>query len=697
MDTSGAKATPSHGKLPTAPTISAGPLGPDPLEAGRAAAPSGGTTRGQREAETITPRRFARVIVDVEPAHLDRPFDYRIPEGVTASVGQPVKVTIHGRRRHGWIVDLTSRSEVDDARILPLTILSDLAVFDDADLGLFRWVARRYAAPLAHVLRHALPARIAGVERDSADWGVPGHAFATSPWSGAWNAYNAGALLKAVDEQRAVGSGPAFWWRGLPGDDTDAMLCELIATTVADGRGVVVLSPDPRSPLLDLVMRTFRGAAGDHRSGRANRTRYRAFLRGRSAHNLIAVGERGGVFAPVPRLGLMIVDDEANPSYKELRSPRHHAREVALARARMAGAVCVMRSDLPSAALWRLLQAGHVTAVSADRGQQRLRRPRVDVVDLGAPKPGTRRARFSAVAHRGIAEVVSQQGEAIVLAARGGIGAALACTRCGQRRECPVCAGSVRPHDGHNVHGSHQTNWQCPSCGWTAAPFDCRICGDPRTAPLAAGAGRLTDELQRSHRDAHVLQMEGYDAPGPSRRPAIAVMTRGSVVDRPEWLAGRQAALVVAPDADGMLSRPSVDASEDTLRLWFYVARLAGHMILQTREPDHPAVQSLVRWDPEGFWAAEAPRRHELGFPPALSLVRVSAPAGAAGVVRVVGEQLRTALPATNTVIGPTPDGVWLVKTAGLWDTLAPLYILRQSWDKAGSGVRIDVDPVIDA
>lgn len=635
-------------------------------------------------------------MVDVDPAHLDRPFDYRIPDGVTVAVGQGVKVTFHGRRRRGWVVGTATESDVDPERLLELTPWGNVPWFDDEDLRLYSWVARRYAAPLAHVLRHAIPRRVAAVEKDMPGWGSPATTGGESPrpipekWSAAWDNYDAAPMLTALLRPTSNGRPPAFWFRSLPGDDADALIMELVSATVRSGRGAVVLSPDPRSPLVTAAQAAFGSAVADHRSARTDRTRYRAFLRGRTGHARIAVGERSGVFAPVPALGLIVIDDEASGVWKEQRSPRHHARDVALARARFANAVCVLRSDLPSAALWRLLEAGHVTPAEPDRGVERTRRPRVDVVDLGSPKPGVRRARMSTLATRALADVVASGGRAVVLASRGGTGAALACTRCGQRRECPVCAGSVRPAV---TQSGTLTCWECPGCGWSGPAFRCAVCAGERTAPLAAGAGRLATELARSHRGAEVIAMEGFNAPGPTRAPAIAVMTRGSVVDEPVWLAGQGASLVVAPDADGMLSRPSVDAAEDSLRLWFAAARLAGRMILQTREPDHSAVQALVRWDPGGYWSAEAPRRAELGFPPATSLIKVTTPIDQGSQVEA---ELKDALPSDDSLLGPTPEGAWIIKSARLWATIPAIYALRQEWDRTGRGVRVDVDPVAD-
>jgi len=185
--------------------------------------------------------------------------------------------------------------------------------------------------------------------------------------------------------------------------------------------------------------------------------------------------------------------------------------------------------------------------------------------------------------------------------------------------------------------------------------------------------------------------MEGFDAPGPTTRPAIAVMTRGSVVERPAWLGDERAAVVVVPDADAMLGRAALDAAEDALRLWMAVGRWSDRVILQTRDPRHHAVQALVRWDPDGFWRREAERRAELGYPPARSLIRLTAPPQRAAEVAAA---LRAGLPAADDVLGPDPDGALLVKSADLRGTLQALTPLRYAWAQADAKVRIDVDPV---
>jgi primosomal protein N' (replication factor Y) (superfamily II helicase) len=647
-------------------------------------ADGGGDASGADDPE---PPRYARVIVDVAPAHLDRPFDYLIPPGLPLEVGQQVRVVFAGRRRTAWVVDLADRTDTPAERVRELSAVDgDSPWFDVSDLRLYRWVATRYGAILADVLRHALPRRIAAVEREPAlkseVSSVPGSRGRPPCAVPAWKPYDASALLRATAERDR--GAPAVWLRVLPGDDPAALVTDLVSRTLSSGRGVLVLAPDPASPLPDAALSVAGRDGADWRTD-SERNRYRAFLRGRRGVARVVVGERSGVFAPVPDLGLIVVDDEANPAYKERRSPRHHVREVALARARMAGATCVLLGDLPSANLARLLVDRHVDVVAGDRVTERRRAPRIEVVDLSDPRPGTRRARFSAAAAGALTEVTGAGGAAVVLASRGGQGAALVCRGCRRRLTCPVCAGSLSvQRDGDD--------WRCPACDWVGPAFVCPDCGDDRFAPLAAGAGRLAAELRRSHPDAEVVRMEGFDAPGPTRRPAIGVMTRGSVVDRPRWLRGGSGDVVVIPDADAMLLRPGYDAAEDALRLWFAVARWTTRVVLQTREPNHHAVQALVRWDAPGFWERELDARQALQFPPAASLIRLRAVAAQEAVA--MGDQVRAALDG-HDVLGPDLDGAVLVKTTDLHGTLAALAPVREDWGRRDFKVRVDVDPLL--
>jgi len=646
---------------------------------------------------------YARVVVDVTQRHLDQLFDYAVPQGRSVAVGHRVRVPFAGRRRTGWVAELADEPTTDPARVKPLArVDGPVRWFDTAELDALRWVAGRWAGTLGGVLRLALPPRVAGLDDELAALGpaAPPQPADRPPCpASAWRPYPASRLLQAAAGRQTP---QAAWWRPLPGDDVEAMLADLVNRCVAAGRSALVLAPDPASPLLDLALGVAGPMGADLRPG-DDRRRYRAFARLRAGHARVAVGERGAALTPVPNLGLVVLADEASPAWKERRSPRFHARDAVLGLAALRGASAVVTGTLPSGALWRLARAEHVRTIAAPRERERAAAPLVTVVDPST-QPASRRGRLTAPADRALREAVAAGRAGLVVAARRGDGTRLACRRCRARRACPVCDGALGDATGAagaadaagdtgaaDATGAAAATWACATCGWRGEAFACSLCEAEDVAPLAAGAGRLATELARAHPGAHVARMEGFDAPGPRERPAIGVCTRGSIVARPDWLAGEAAAVTVLPDADAWLARPRLDAAEDALRLWLAIARWSERIVLQTREPTHPAVQALVRADPEGFWRAEEPRRAELRLPPATSVVLVRAPAEHAGDVAAA---VRAAVPAEVSVLGPDPDGATLVKTDDLRGTLRAIEPLQRTWDRDGPRVRLDVDAI---
>ncbi len=650
---------------------------------------------------------FAKVYVEVEPFHLDRTFDYAIPDDLAGEVqpGSRVEVVFGGRKRRGLVVELADTAEVAVERVQPVRrVLGPHAWMRPEDVAIARWAGERFGAPVADVIRHALPNRTVDVERraEAAGWFPPGRAARASsdpaPSDGVldagWGVY--GDRGRALVAAARDGHG-SFYWRPLPGEDLGARLAELTQVTLAAGRDVLVVVPDPASPTGDAVVAAAGDLAVDARGGPSPRRTYGMWLQARCGYARVVVGERGVSFWPLERLGLAVVVDEANPALKERRSPRHHAREVILERARRADAVGLLVGTVPSAPAWRLLADKRIEPVVPARDLERDRAPVVRV-DTGE---GRARTRLSAPGTDAIKRALRRGHYGVVLAARRGEGRALVCSACGHRLRCPTCDSSLsrRPGD-PRVH--------CFGCGWVSAGRPrCVDCGGERFAPLAAGAERLGQELARTFPDVPVAVLEGYAQPAPPP-PAVLVMTRGSVLDAPPGPVGA----VLLPDLDGMLRRPVLDAAEDALRLAMQLASwtVAGGeeagrgvrasdrdrpalVVVQTTDADHPAIQALVRWDPGGFWRAEAATRAELRFPPAVHAIRLDVGDGA----ERVAAELREGLAPGDTLLGPLPQGgraSLLVKADDRVVTLARMAPLRRAWSRDGLDVRVDVDPV---
>jgi primosomal protein N' (replication factor Y) (superfamily II helicase) len=640
------------------------------------------------------PLRIARVVVEVEPLHLDRPFDYRIPDELEMVAGQRVQVTFAGRLVRALVLEVDDRTDVAPERLAPVRrALGDHVWVRPDELELLRWAATRFGAPLADVVRHALPARTVEVERSAAaaGWFPPGAGRrpASDPppdhdvLEGGWRPY--GAAGAALREAVAAGQG-SFLWRPLPGEDVAARLAELTQLCLAGDRDVLVVVPDRASPVADAVVQAAGDVAVDLRGGPSPRVHYRRWLEARCGVARVVVGERGAAWVPLERLGLAVVLDEASPALKERRSPRHHVRDVLLERARRAGGVGVAVGTVPSAVAWRLLRERRLTAVTPGREAERRARPRVRLV---SGTSGQARARLPHEALRALREATDGGAYGVLLAGRRGEGRALVCARCGERHVCPTCASSLTVV---------RRGPFCWGCGWRAPRVPpCHGCRGTEVVALAAGTARFAAELRRGLR-APVAVLEGYAQPAPPP-PAVLVMTRGSVLDAPPGPVGA----VVLPDLDDALARPALDAAEDALRLAVAVAAwtvhgrrraVPGTVVVPTRDPDHHAVTALAAWDLGAFWRTEVAVRTPLRFPPVAHAIRLEV---AAEDPRALVGEVRAALPDGDDVLGPVPaedrHGM-LVKTDDRDAALAALRPLREAWSRAGVEARLDVDPI---
>jgi primosomal protein N' (replication factor Y) (superfamily II helicase) len=537
------------------------------------------------------------VVVDVPLFHLDHPFTYRVPAGAgPLALGTRVKVPFGGRRRvGGWVVGEATELPADAREVL--RVVSDVPAFGPAELALARWVADRWAGSLADTLRLALPPRVAAIEQAAGD---PAPA-----------APRQRPDLPAAFAELADGGGVA-WWRPLPGDDRGELIADLVEAVVARGLGAIVIAPEVAagSPVADAVRKRFPDAAD--LAGASDRRRYRFWLELARGSCKVALGARSAVFAPIPQLGLVVVDDEASHLLKEQRTPRYHARDVALHRAAAAGAACLLVGSVPSAEAAAALGIGggrrHWRPLVGDRAAERRLAPLVEVVDPDDEGPAGPRLHPRGL--RVVREALAAGESADVLV----------------------------PRRGAAVTGQGSG---------------------------ARTAGQVALELARLlPRGTHVWRLDrevvepGAQPPWGAGGPGVLVGTVAGVKDRPP-LPGCRTVVVVG--ADAALGQAEVRAAEEALRTWWRAASWCGprgsggRMVLQARAGGHHAVQALVRWDADHFWRHELPRRAELGFPPARALVLVEGPDEADGPA--VMDALAAALGPRAELLGPAAMG----------------------------------------
>jgi len=622
----------------------------------------------------------ARVLVESSLPHLDRLFDYGVPDTLdeVAVPGVRVKVKFNGQDLSGFLMERVAASDAGHTLVPLAKVVSPVSVLTPAVRELVASVAARYAGTVSDVLRVAVPPRVAKLEKEfvAAEPEAPAAPDkaeprdTTQPQAGpgpatlpaAWAAYHNGQAflhhLAGGGSPRAVlnplqGYGPAGWPR---------LLAEAVAAAYASGRGAVVVVPDYRD--LDRLEEALHDLLPDDAVARlaaddGPTPRYRNFLRLLAGTARIAIGTRSAAFAPVQDLGLVVCWDDGDDLHIEQRAPYAHAREVLLLRAEQEDAACLLAGHSRSTEAQRLVAAGWARAVEAGRPDVRRTVPRiVNTADSFEQErdPLARIARLPGAAWRAAKDGL-ERGPVLVQVARAGYAPSLACEMCREPARCGSCQGPLA------VAGASGTS-AMPQCRWCSTPapdWHCVHCGGRRLRKGATGVIRTAEELGRAFPGKAVITSSGDQvkaAVGSGKALVVATVGAEPVAD-----GGYAAALLL--DGDSLLRRETLRAGEDTVRRWFNAAALVrpasdGGLVVVTAA-DTAAVGALLRWDPAGYAERELSLRAELQLPPAVRTASVTGPraavehytAAVAADLASGGITLRTAGPAPVLLNGP--------------------------------------------
>ena len=632
----------------------------------------------------------ARVAVDVSLAHLDRPFDYLVPQRLAAAArpGCRVRVRFAGQLADGYLLERAAQSEHPGRLAFLERVVSPEPVLTPEIAALARAVADRYAGSLADVLRLAIPPRHARAESGPPGPSVPaGRPEDPPPGAagpqpaiprpagpqpaipqsagprpvgpesaiprsavdpGPWAEYQAGgAFLAAVADGRA----PRAAWSALPGQDWPHAIAVAADAAASAGRGVLIVVPDAADlarvdTSLGKVLGPGRHVALSADLGPAERyRRWLAVLRGTVG---VVVGTRAAMFAPVRRLGLVVLWDDGDDLHAEPRAPYPHAREVLALRAHRCGAAALIGGFSRTTEMTQLVEAGWAHPLVADRAGVRRHAPAIRAAGGDtelARDEAANAARLPSVALRTARDALAR-GPVLVQVPRRGYLAAIGCSHCREQARCGRCGGPL-------ALDSAAAPPRCRWCGGTVADWRCPRCGRTDIRALATGARRTAEELGRAFPTAVVHTSGGDSRLGHVRGPrTLVVATPGA---EPAADDGYAAALLL--DAWALLGRAGLRAGEEALRRWMNAAALVrprarGGVVMVLADGALAVTQALIRWDPVTYAERELSERAELGFPPAVRIASVTG--SAAAVEQVLGEM---ELPEDAEILGPVPDG----------------------------------------
>ena len=523
--------------------------------------------------------------------------------------------------------------------------------------------------------------------------------FATLPVSAPPPAMST-AQCQALATLAATPPGESSLLFGVTGSGKTLVYLEHIRGALEAGRGALILVPE--IALTPQTVARVRGMFGDAvavlHSGLSDGERADAWRALHRGDRRVAVGARSAVFAPVRDLGVIVLDEEHEASYKNGETPRYHAREIALMRARLEGATVVLGTATPSLESWtRAHSSGRIVTLPERVGARPM--PPVELVDLRTSPSvvGAGMLPWSEALDAAVTATLAREEQVLLLLNRRGWASFLQCTACGTVIDCPNCSISLTLHH-------HPPELRCHYCDHRAAvPDACPSCAGPTLRSLGAGTQQLERLVAERFPHARIARMDlDSTAAKWSHHQILERVGRGEV----DILLGTQmiakgidfpnVTLVGVVDADTALHLPDFRAAERTFQLVAQVAGRAGRgpkggrVLVQTRQPEHPALAFAAQHDAAGFLDAESELRRSPAYPPHTSLVRVvlSGPAvdpvmqRAAALAEWCERSIaRTGLPIL--VLGPAPCPIERIK-----DRWRAHLILKGSSEALGRWVR---------
>jgi primosomal protein N' (replication factor Y) (superfamily II helicase) len=669
--------------------------------------------------EPVTSTAFALVVPDLRSILPRDTFTYAVPEIHDAATipGARVVVPFGAREVIGYVVERTAASEVDEPRAVA-SVLEEPPPLLPHHVALARFVAAHYCAPLGEVVKAMLPA---GVRSARPGGRRRGPRTTSRAVAAARDATESAEVAPPLTPAQSVAAAPLLeaiaadahrrvLLHGVTGSGKTEVYLTAIDAALQRGRQAIVLVPE-----ISLTPQTIRRFAARFpgrlaliHSALTESERASEWRRIRSGEADVVVGSRSAVFAPLPRLGIVVVDEEDASAYKQDRIPRYHAVDVAIELARLCNVPIVLGSATPRVETFYRAHTGDIELTALPQRIADRPLPPIEIVDLREELHAGNRSPLSLDLERALAECHAAGGQSILFLNRRGTATIVVCRDCGEVYSCRNCSVSLVLHAGRG-------RCDCHYCGASEpVPRTCPACHSVNMRGLGMGTERLEAEVRdrfprlrllRMDRDT-VQQREAYfDIYDRFRRHDADCLIGTQMVAKGWDLAGVR--LVGIVNADTALHFPDYRSGETTFSLLTQVAGRAGRgdeparVILQTYSPGHYAVRHAQSHDYLGFAREEIRIRKALRFPPYSRLCVCTLAHRSDDVAeakaRAAVENLSATLGdgAGIDVLGPTPAFLHRLRGEYRWqftlrgDALEPAFphLPRER------GWSIDVDP----
>lgn len=436
-------------------------------------------------------------------------------------------------------------------------------------------------------------------------------------------------VRQAVEEGRHE----IFLLHGVTGSGKTEVYLQSIQACLDQQKEAIVLVPE--ISLTPQMVERFKGRFGDQvavlHSRLSQGERYDEWRKISSRQVKVAIGARSAIFAPFTRLGLIIMDEEHESSYKQEESPKYHARQVAIARGAYSGASVVLGSATPSLESWHAAERGEYRLLVMKERVEGRPMPAVNVVDMRQELYEGNRSMFSRALHRALQERLERREQAVLLLNRRGYSTFVMCRSCGYTAGCPHCEISLTYHQSAGM-------LRCHYCGYAERqPAVCPECGSEHIRYFGTGTQRVEEELARLFPGIRVIRMDVDTTSGKGSHEKLLAAFRqkqGDVLLGTQMVAKGldfpDVTLVGVITADTMLNLPDFRSSERTFQLLTQVAgragrhQLPGEVFVQTYTPEHYSVVAASAHDFHAFAGQELHHRGQGDYPPYCRLILIT-------------------------------------------------------------------------
>ncbi|HKW72212.1 MAG TPA: primosomal protein N' [Candidatus Dormibacteraeota bacterium] len=656
---------------------------------------------------------YAEVAVEAARGIARETYTYSVPEGIDVVPGHRVTVPFGRRSSYGFVVSLGT--EAPEVETKPIASAGAEPLLLPYQVELARLVADHYWTPLIEVIRAMLPPRVRGTGKagSTASSRQTRHSrlleLATGPAA-------AGHPVSLTAEQSAametIDSSHITLLHGVIASGKTEVYLAAAKQALGNGLRVLLLVPEiSLTPqLVQRVRERLAAPVAILHTQLTELERAQQWWRVRRGEASVILGSRSAVFAPIPRLGLVCLDEEGSAAYKQDRTPRYETGWVARRLATVSGARLVMGSATPSVATYHEAATGEI-ALAKMTHRVRGHDAEVELVDMRDEAAEGNRQPLSRRLVEAVTRALDNEEQTILYLNRRGMATYVMCRDCGRSVNCLGCSVALVQH-------AEVDGLVCHYCGYSRAmPAVCDYCGSRSIRALGMGTQRLEGMAKRLWPQARVLRLDSDIARGPDsyfhvwetfseHRADILVgtqlVTRG--LDLPA------VACVGVVDADLPLHFPDYRSAENTFALVAQVAGRAGRdgrpsrVIVQTSNPEHYSLRCAAEGDYEGFYAAELPARNAFVFPPYADLAVLTRTdredAKAATSAREAADGIASGLLKEGIegirVLGPSPAFIHRLRGEYRWQVTLKGSGLERARHLAprGRDWSYDVDPV---